>query len=303
MRSNRYVWCAVLAFALAVRAVPVPAQNVPSAAPDSVYRRAQRMASEGNTAGARALVDSMLAGSPEGSALYADALFWRATLAESAEQARRDYLRLAIEYSRSARAEDALLRLAQIDLAKGDHAGAKKHLDRLSLEHPGGAVRAQAAYWMGRVLFEEGAMSEGCAFLADARARVSDSEVELTRQISYYARQCVNVQMANSAPVDSMAHTATRMGKPADASPEKNLGKSIAPRALTWSAQVAAYPNREDADRLASVLRKRGYAARVTSAQPYRVRIGRFTKRSDALLVVRQLKDAKMMAIVVEERP
>ena len=74
----------------------IEAQGPPASSGDSVFRRAQRMANDGNAAAARTLVDSMLAASSEGSMAYADALFWRAALAASTESARRDYLRLAV---------------------------------------------------------------------------------------------------------------------------------------------------------------------------------------------------------------
>jgi hypothetical protein len=303
---------AALTLALSFGALRGMAQTAAPRTQDSVFRRAQRMASDGNASGARALVDSILAASADGSVQYTDALFWRATLAESVDQARRDYLRLAVEFSLSARAEDALLRLAQIDLAKGDRTAAKKHLERLVLEHPNGQSRAEAAYWMGRVLFEEGAMAAGCASLADARDRVPDVAVELSNQISYYARQCANVQRAidiartdSIARADSITRATGAVGKPAQA--ENAATRSAKPlplRGPIWSVQVAAYSTRTDAAQLAQQLTSRGYTARVTSEQPFRVRIGRFAKRSDAVLLARKLKDARMTAIVVEgERP
>jgi cell division septation protein DedD len=282
------------------------------------------MANDGNAPAARALVDSMLAASREGSPEYADALFWRATLAESAEQARRDYVRLAVEFSLSPRAEDALLRLAQIELSRGDRVAAKKHLERLALEHPSGPSRAPAAYWMGRVLFDEGAMVAGCASLADARAHVSGSDVELSNQINYYSRQCASAQrVAESAQADSTARadSASRAASAArsDSSKKSALssrrpgaGSKSDPRSAqrqvppgpTWSAQVAAYSSEAEAARLAKSLKARGYDVRVTPEKPFRVRIGRFAKRSEAVALVQQLKNGKMTAIVVEgERP
>jgi cell division septation protein DedD len=290
------------------------AQGPPSGSGDSVFQRAQRMANEGNAAAGRALVDSMLAASPEGSMAYADALFWRAALAESTDQARRDYLRLAVEFSLSPRAEDALLRLSQIELARGDRAAARKFLERLALEHPNGPSRAQAAYWMGRVLLDEGTMPAGCASLAEARARVSTSDVELSNQISYYMRQCASVQrIADAARADSVAHAdsvakadsmasaATARRKAAgSASSTRSLKKDAAPGPI-WSVQVAAYSTRQEADRLSKRLAVRGYESRVTADNPFRVRIGRFAKRADALTLAQKLKASGMTAIVVEE--
>ena len=117
--SSRVCCLAMIAVALTCYPCASFAQGSPPGASDSVFRRAQRMANDGNAPAARMLVDSMLAVAREGSPEYADALFWRASLAESADAARRDYLRLTVEFSLSPRAEDALLRLAQIALSGG----------------------------------------------------------------------------------------------------------------------------------------------------------------------------------------
>ena len=165
----------------------------------------QRLAGDGNSAAARALVDSVLAAAKEGSPAYVGALFARASIAESADAARRDYLRIAVDFSMSPRSEDSLLRLAQMEIARGDRAAAKQYLERLALEHPGGASRAQGAYWLGRVLIDDGALTPACASLAEAKARVAEPDVELANQIAYYSRPCAAVERAaDSVRADSI---------------------------------------------------------------------------------------------------
>jgi cell division protein FtsN len=71
-----------------------------------------------------------------------------------------------------------------------------------------------------------------------------------------------------------------------------------------WSAQVAAYDTPADAEKLAKRLKNLGYETRVTGEKPFRVRIGLYSRRSEAVDLVAKLKDAKMAAIVVEaEKP
>ena len=264
-----------------------------------------------------------------------EALFARASIAESADAARKDYLRIAVDYSISPRAEDSLLRLAQMEIARGDRAAAKQYLERLALEHPGGASRAQGAYWLGRVLVDEGALVPAGASLAEAKARVTPSDVELANQITYYARPCAAVQRAaDSARADSIdkvmkaarTDSIARAGPAAKAEnkaktkakalpktktlPKTNAKaplKKEAPKAAApetkgpgWSAQVAAYDSPEDAQRLAKKLSDRGYEARVTNEKPFRVRIGRYARRAEAVDLAAKLKDAKITAIVVE---
>ena len=75
----------------------------------------------------------------------AEALFWRATLAESWEGAQRDYLRIMLEHDRSPRAGDAMLRLAQGEAARGDRDEAVRYLERLAREAPESDARAEGA--------------------------------------------------------------------------------------------------------------------------------------------------------------
>jgi len=320
-------------FAGLLLAAAAPVVRAQGGATDSTLVRVQRLASNGNAAAGRALADSVLGTAKEGSPTYVEALFARASIAESADAARKDYLRIAVDYSISPRAEDSLLRLAQMEIARGDRAAAKQYLERLALEHPGGASRAQGAYWLGRVLVDEGALVPACASLAEAKARVTPSDVELANQITYYARPCAAVQRAadsaradsidkvmKAARTDSIAragsaakaeNTAKKKLKALPKTKAKAPLKKEAPKAAApetkgpgWSAQVAAYDSPEDAQRLAKKLSDRGYEARVTNEKPFRVRIGRYARRAEAVDLAAKLKDAKITAIVVEaEKP
>src|SRR4029079_16602359 len=117
----------------------------------------------------RLLVDSMLAATPPGAAEYADALYWRAALASSAASAESDYRRIVVEYPLSPHAGDALLQLANLEVARADRANAGTHLQRLLLENPGRPERGRAGYQLTRVLFEQGDVVRGC--IAFGRAR------------------------------------------------------------------------------------------------------------------------------------
>jgi cell division septation protein DedD len=315
-------------FALAVTASVARGQGGMAAPPgpaDSLVTRAQRLVSDGDGAAGRALLDSVITASKEGSPEYVSALFARAMLAESADEARKDYLRIAVDYANSPRAEDALLRLAQLELARSDRDAAKRYLERLALEHPTGASRAQGAYWLGRVLIDEGAMLPACAALAEAKTRVAPSDFELSNQITYYSRPCAAAQHAadsvradsigkvmqaakadSIARADSVAKADAAAKKKSAAARKADTRKVAAPpvKGAGWSAQVAAYDTPEDAQRLAKRLVDRGYEARVTNEKPFRVRIGKYARRDEAIELVQKLKDAKITAIVVEaEQP
>lgn len=291
-------------------------------APDLTFRRARQLADDGNATAGRALLDSVLAGVPEGSAPYVEALYWRATMAESRERARADYLRIAVEFSLSPHAEEALLRVAQMEFQRGDRVAAKKLLERLSLEHATGETRAQGLYWIGRVQLDEGAMAEACASLREARSRTATSDVELSNQIGYYARPCAAVERSadsvradSAARADSLARADSAARADAAARKARAGSGSTAARSesraerrdtggTAWSVQVAAFAARDAAEQLVRRLGARGYSARVTAEKPYRVRIGRFSQREDALRLAEKLKAAQTDAIVVQaEKP
>ncbi|MGH7695417.1 MAG: hypothetical protein ACRENH_10560, partial [Gemmatimonadaceae bacterium] len=78
----------------------------------------ERLAGAGNSSAARALADSLLAASPEGSDLFIEALYWHAVLDSTAAGAERDYLRVVVEYPLTPRASSALLRLAELEMAR-----------------------------------------------------------------------------------------------------------------------------------------------------------------------------------------
>ena len=117
-------------------------QPPPLSANDSIFRRARRLVSDGNGASGRALVDSMIRTSAEGTAAYGDAIFWRGALAETAADAERDYRRVIVEYPLSPYADDALLSLAELEQARGDRTAAYQHLQRFVREHPVSPARA-----------------------------------------------------------------------------------------------------------------------------------------------------------------
>lgn len=180
-----------------------------SASDTASYHKAQTLVNDGNAAAGRAIVDSMIARATPGTNEYAEGLYWRAVLSATAADAEMDYRRIIVDYTLSPRVGDVLLRLAQLELARADYDGALQHLNRLTLEHPGGPGRARAGYWTARVLFEKNDIQRACAVNTDALARTSEQDTELRNQIAYLNQRCVGVVIA-AAPVDSSAGDSTR---------------------------------------------------------------------------------------------
>ncbi|MBX9928482.1 MAG: SPOR domain-containing protein [Gemmatimonadaceae bacterium] len=286
MRRTGFVVLALVASALG-------AQNTPTRPTAPVFLRAQQLVNDGDGAAGRALTDSVLKATAEGQLPYAEALFWHAVLAADATVTARELLRLSIEYPQSPRAEDALLRLAQLELLRGDRDAVRRHLDRLVRDHPSGTSRGAAAYWRGRVEIEDGRLDLACAAFDSARTIIATSDVELRNQLEFHARACANRVMA---PVLTPAPIPV-----ADSSPRTR--EPVAPAAAArgrWSVQVAAFAEREGATALVKKLTKRGLDARVTADRPWRVRVGRYPTRERAVEVAKQLSSKASKAIVVE---
>ena len=312
----------------AIRQAGAPSAGA-AAANDSLYRRAERMVREGRGEAGRALVDTLLAGTRPGSLHYAQALYWRASLTASAAEAERGYRRVIVEYPVTRFAGDALLNLAQLEMARGDQEEALMHLHRFAREHPGHESRARANLWLARLHFDRKNEARGCAALATAQVAASPEDVELRNQIEYYGQRCIGVDTTvASSPPDAPARRDTARRAPSAtpgataiapqappprdtaAPPERPApretpaGDSAAPaRAAAggYTVQVAAYDTRAAAEALIERLKARGYAARLASTvRPFRVRIGRYDTRADAVAAQQRLKTKGLDGFVTE---
>ena len=182
-------WMVVVGVLLCFGAPTINAQ-VPARPADPVFVRAQQLVSDGNGAAGRALIDSVIAATPPIAPLYPQALFWRASLAASAADAESDYKHIVVDYPLAPQAADALLRLAQLELARGDRDGALAHLQRIPRDYPRSKSLARASYWTARVLFEKNDLPNACAANASALAQTDSTEVELRNQIQYQGQRC-----------------------------------------------------------------------------------------------------------------
>lgn len=256
----------------------------------SALMRARQLASDGKIAEGRRLIDSVLKVTPTESAVYADALYWRASNAATAADAERDYRRLLIEAPLSVRAEDALLRLAELQESRGDRRGASEHLQRFMLSYAKHSERPRVALSLVRLLFEQGPRqtARACEALRAARDEVPPQNAEMRNQLEYYAPRCAYAEASPAPAADTASPPAA-----ADTAPRRAPARPSAPRSTAqfYSVQVAAYDSPEPAARLRDLLVSRGIEARVDgSARPYRVRVGKYGTRADAARAAARLK-------------
>jgi len=276
------------------------ADTIPRTPLDSLIQRARKLGEAGNAADARRLLDSALKiAPPEGSA-HTEALYWRAALAAAAVDAERDYRRLLVEAPLSARAENAMLQLAQLEQARGDRRAATEHLQRFVLSYPSNPARPRASVTLVRLLFEQGQTARGCDALRAGKEAIGNDNLELSNQLEFYAPRCVVLESAPPAPSvdsappkDSVATAVAPPSAPPRATPRPPAATTSRAKsdAAFYSVQVAAYDSPEPAGRMARMLKSRGHEARVDGkTRPFRVRVGKFDTRAEAVKAAAGLK-------------
>ena len=187
---------------------------------DSALRRAEQMVGEGHAAEGRALVDSVLAATQPGTPRYAEVLFTKASLAATAFETERDYRRVTVEYPSSPRADDALLRLAQLELARGDKEEARAHLMRLDRDRPPSATAPRANLSVAHAWFELNDPPRACAALAAAHSVTPSSQVEFIHQLDYASQPCAGLPTTvAAAPPTTASHTPLSVPLPAPTAP------------------------------------------------------------------------------------
>lgn len=250
---------------------------------DTLATRISQLIGTGDRHAAQLLADSVLRATSPESPVFAEALYWRGFTAPSAAEAERDYLRLAIEYPLAPRSADALLLLSQLEFARGDRAGALRHLERLVRDHPAGATVGRASFWTARIAFETGDTVRACAALSRAKLQLPADDVETRNQVDYFQPRCA---VRPAATTDS------------------TVAGGLSPRGPDFSLQVAAFKTRREAQVLERRLKVRGFDVRIAHYDAwYRVRIGRYSKRADADAAQQRLKKSRVISRVVEAEP
>jgi cell division septation protein DedD len=206
VRHNTFV-----AMAAAFVATVAGAQGTDTTArvQDTVVARARQLVQAGRDHEGRRLLDSLISVTPTESDLFAEVLYWQGVYGATAADAERAYRRLLIEAPLSSRSEDALLRLATLEQARGDRRSASDHLQRFLLTYPSSPARPRVSVQLVRLLFDQGPsqLARACDVLHTARAEVPASAVEVRNQLEAQAPRCAYVEtqapVVAPTPVDS----------------------------------------------------------------------------------------------------
>ncbi len=253
-----------------------------------------RQAQEGGGQSARTQVRRLLAATSPTDTLYPQIIYTQAMVASDANEMRRTLQRVAVEYSSSSWADDALLRLVQLDYASGNLPGAARNLERLRQDYPGSALLPQAAYWAARTYFDQKNPELACRWIAEGLA-ASSSNVELQNQLGYLDQRCAGVRAVATRPATDSQPGQASGGTDTAALPS-NPTESAAPPTATPPAAApptAAPPPRPEPAPVAS--RPQGSASR------YRVQITAVRTPATAASIAARLKAQGLTVVTVEE--
>jgi hypothetical protein len=272
-----------------------------------------RQAQEGRGDTARTQVRRLLAATSPTDTLYPQIIYTQAMVASDANEMRRQLQRVAVEYSSSSWADDALLRLVQLDYASGNLEGAARNLERIRLDYPGTALLPQASYWAARTYFDQKNPELACRWIAEG-VEASRGNVELQNQLGYLGQRCAGVRAdlaqktADSQPAlasgaDTAALPPTDSGLLAPAPPTRN---STPPPPVPVPAPAeppAAAPVRPEPPAAEPARTEPAPAPGRTpvTASRYRVQITAVRNAATADAVAARLKKQGLAPVIVEE--
>jgi hypothetical protein len=233
---------------------------------DPRVQGAIQLAQDGHADSARARLAALERTLPPGDSAWADVLYGQAVVAGSADEARQRLQRVVVEYPLAPVADDATLRLAQLEYASVDGAAALRHLERFRGDHAASPLVPTAAAWAARVQLQRGDSTAACAWVQEGLGRVGD-DAALRSELAGLGRRC-------------------RGGAPAPAA----TARTAAPPTATtpsYRIQVVAAGSAADAERELARARKAGFDGSVVQEGPYhKVRLGRYATQAQAQAAV-----------------
>jgi cell division septation protein DedD len=288
----------LVSLASALFALPLAAQAQTDPRLVDIIHEAQ----QGQGDSARIQVQRLLASTPPADTLYPQILYTQAMVATDAGSMRRQLQRVAVEHATSSWADDALLRLVQLDYASGNLDGAARNLERLRRDYPGSTLLPQTSYWAARTYFDQKNPQMACRWLADGLAASRDN-IELENQLGYLNQRCSTVAIDSTPqpPADTMTSVSaaavdtTAVARPPDSTPAPRNPNPAPPQpaaaAAPFRIQITAVRTASAAQTMVAKLKARGFAA-VTAEEGglYKVRVGRYPSRADAVAALPGVK-------------
>ncbi|HEU4682725.1 MAG TPA: SPOR domain-containing protein [Gemmatimonadales bacterium] len=273
-----------------------------------------RHAQEGRSDSARIKVRRLLAATSPSDSLYPEIVYTQAMVASDANEMRRQLQRVAVEYSSSIWADDALLRLVQLDYASGNLEGSARNLERIRLDYPGSQLLPHAAYWAARTYFDQKNPELACRWIGDGLA-ASRGNIELQNQLGYLDQRCASVRasLAARAPADSQPAPPNNADsarpspepQPAVAAPPRQPQPTPSPPAPTPTpTPPVATPAQPPPPMRPDTVRAAGppaAAQALPSTGRFRIQVSAVRSRRTAEAAAARMRDRGLNAAMVEE--
>jgi len=257
-------------------AAPLAAQTDPR------LTAAVRLAQDGLSDSARAVVGRILGALQPGDSLYAEALYTMGFLAGTESDRRLHLRRVVVDHAQSPWADDALLQLAQLDYAAGNTEATVRQIDQLLRDYPATPLTATAAFWGARAAGDRRDPETACR-MAIVGLAAAGGDVELRNQLEFQRQRCQG--LAATALADSLARARADSIARAPAAGRNTRPPAQPPSRSTagFYVQVSAVKTQGAADTELARIKRAGYGAiLVRDAGLLKIRVGAFRTRAQA---------------------
>jgi hypothetical protein len=261
-----------------------------------------RLAQNGYGDSARTLIDGIVSHLAPDDPGYVEAIYTQGVVARTGPEMRKAFSSILVDHARSAWADRAALRLAELDYGSNNMDLVISRITQLLVDFPKSPVIPTATLWGARAAFDRGHPQQACDWLTRGLAAVGD-DLETRNQLQFAKQACnlgPGVQYApmnhdslraGPPPADSATRPATR---PSPVAPPPPAGASAHPPAGSWRVQVGALNAQATIDRVVKKIEAAGYKA-YTIPGPNgftRVQAGPFATRAAASAAIAKLKAA-----------
>ena len=213
-----------------------------------------RQSQEGAGDSARAALARLLASTPAGDPLHAEILFVTAVTAPTAQEMQRSLQRITVEHALSTWADDALLKLAQLEYASGNLPGSARSLERIRTDYPSSPLVPLAAFWAARTYFDMRQQRSACEWVRHGLGRAAGGS-DVRGQLQFFAQRCPAISAAEVAaappapvttarpPVDTIALAVQAPAR--DSAVRDSVVRDSAARVTTPAVRDTAPPARD----------------------------------------------------------
>ena len=263
-------------------ATPAVAQS------DTRLTGAIRLAQDGLSDSARAVVGRLLAATEPTDSLYPEILYTLGFLAATEPDRRLHLRRVVVDYPQSSWADDALLQLAQLDYAAGNTEGVVRQIEQLLRDYPSGPLTATAAFWGARAASDRRDPATACR-LADLGLAAASDQVETRNQLEFQKQRCQG--LASMAAEQAQRVIADSLARVRADSVARAAAKGRATLRSGFYVQVSAVRTQAAASTELARLKRAGFTG-VTArdAGLLKIRAGAFATRAEAEAAARDIR-------------